>query len=52
MFSFISINSVNANNSNQAVKELNMCETNNKFKNAIKHTTAAPTKPPGSTSKK
>ena len=38
---FIFINNINANNSNQAVKELDMCETNNKeFKNAIKYTTA------------
>ena len=39
---FISINNVNMNNSNQAVKELNIHKTNNKeFKNAIKYTTAA-----------
>ena len=39
---FISINNINVNNSNQAVKELDMRETNNKeFKNTIKYITAA-----------
>ena len=38
---FISINDIDANNSNQTVKELNMRKTNNKeFKNTIKHTIA------------
>ena len=48
---FTFINDVNANNSNQAVKELNMCKTNNKFKDAVEHTTVAFTKPLDSASK-
>jgi len=39
---FISINNINTNNSYQAIKELNMCEINNKeFNNAIKHAITA-----------
>ena len=42
---FISINNINTNNSNQAVKELNMRNINNKEFNTIKHAIATPTKP-------
>ena len=49
---FISINNVNINNSNQAVKELILCEMDNEFKDAVKHTMAAPIKPLDFTSKK
>jgi len=39
---FIPVNNVDANNSSQAVKELNMCKMN---EDAIKHAMAALTKP-------
>jgi hypothetical protein len=42
---FTSINNINANNSNQAVKELNIRDVNDKESNAIEHAIAAPTKP-------
>ena len=42
---FISINNININNSNQAAKELNIRDVNNKDFNAIKYTLAALTKP-------
>ena len=41
----MSINNININNSNQAVKELNIRDVNNKEFNTIKHAIAAPTKP-------
>ena len=41
---FISINNTNANNSNQAVKELDMRDINNKEFDAIKHAIATLTK--------
>jgi len=50
---FTAINNININNSYQAVKELNIRETNDKeFKNAIKHAIATPTKPLDSIPKK
>ena len=42
---FTPLNNINTNNSNQAVKELNMRGINNKEFNAIKHAIAALTKP-------
>ena len=42
---FTPINNINVNNSNQAVKELNIRDVNNKEFNAVKHAIAAPTKP-------
>jgi hypothetical protein len=42
---FISINDINANNSNQAVKELDIRDINDKEFNTIKHAIATPTKP-------
>jgi len=42
---FRSINNVNANNSNPAVKELNMRNVNDKEFDAVKHAMAALTKP-------
>ena len=42
---FTFINDVNANNSNQAIEELNMHKINNKFKDTIKHITVTFTKP-------
>ena len=42
---FTSINNINANNSNQAVKELDIRDVNNKEINTVKHAMAAPTKP-------
>ena len=42
---FTPINDINANNSNQAVKELDIRNINNKEFNTIKHAIAAPTKP-------
>ena len=42
---FIPINDINANNSNQAVKELDIHDVNDKEFNTIKHAIAAPTKP-------
>ena len=49
---FISINDVNINNSNQAVKELILYKIDNEFKNAIEHAMAAPIKPLDSAPKK
>ena len=48
MPSFTPLNNVNINNSNQAVKELDIRDVNNKEFNAIKHAIAALTKPLGS----
>ena len=45
---FTPLNNININNSNQAVKELNMRDVNNKEFNAVKHAIAALTKPLGS----
>jgi len=45
---FIPVNDVNANNSSQAVKELNIHKIN---KNAVKHAIATLTKPLGSVPK-
>jgi hypothetical protein len=42
---FISINNININNSNQAVKELDIRDVNDKEFNAIEYAIAAPTKP-------
>ena len=42
---FTSINNVNANNSNQAIKELNIYKTNNKFEDTVEHITVTFTKP-------
>ena len=42
---FISINDINANNSNQVVKELNIRNVNNKEFNTIKHAIAIITRP-------
>ena len=42
---FIPLNNININNSNQAVKELNIRDVNNKEINTIKHAIATPTKP-------
>jgi hypothetical protein len=42
---FISINNINANNSNQAVKELDMRDVNDKKFDAVKYAIAALTKP-------
>ena len=42
---FIPLNNININNSNQAVKELNMRDINNKEFDAIKYAIAALTKP-------
>ena len=42
---FISINDINANNSNQAAKELDIRDVNDKEFNAVKHAIVAPTKP-------
>ena len=42
---FTPINDINANNSNQAVKELNIRDVNDKEFNAVEHAMAAPTKP-------
>ena len=41
----MSINDINANNSNQAVKELNIRDVNNKEFNTAEHAIAALTKP-------
>ena len=41
----MSINNININNSNQAVKELNICDVNNKEFNATKYAIATLTKP-------
>ena len=41
---FTPLNNIDANNSNQAVKELNMRNINNKESNAIKHAIATLTK--------
>ena len=51
MPSFTSINDVNANNSNQAVEELILRETDNEFEDAVEHAMAAPIKPLDSASK-
>ena len=49
---FIFINNINANNSYQAVEELNMREMNDEeFKDAIEHAIATLTKPLDSVSK-
>ena len=48
---FISINNINANNSNQAVKELISREIDNGFEDAVKHAIAALTEPLDSTPK-
>ena len=45
---FIPLNNININNSNQAVKELNIRDINNKEFNAVKHAIATLTKPLGS----
>ena len=42
---FTSINNINANNSNQAVKELDIRDVNDKEFDAVKYAMAAPTKP-------
>ena len=39
------LNNININNSNQAVKELNIRDINDKEFNAVKHAIAALTKP-------
>ena len=41
---FTPLNDFDANNSNQAVKELDMCNINNEEFDAIEHTTATFTK--------
>ena len=48
---FTPLNDVDANNSNQAVKELNIRDVNNKEFNTIKYAIAALIKPLGSISK-
>ena len=45
---FTPLNDININNSNQAVKELNMRDINNKELDAIKYAIATLTKPLGS----
>ena len=45
---FTTLNNININNSNQAVKELNIRDVNNKEFDAIKYAIDAPTKPLGS----
>jgi hypothetical protein len=42
---FTSINDIDANNSNQAVEELDMRDVNDKEFDAVEHAMAAPTKP-------
>ena len=42
---FISINNININNSNQAVKELDIRDVNDKESNTVKHAIATLTKP-------
>jgi len=42
---FTPLNDINANNSNQAVKELNIRDINNKEFDNVKYTIAALTKP-------
>jgi hypothetical protein len=42
---FTSINDIDANNSNQAVEELDMHNINDKEFDAVEHAMAAPTKP-------
>ena len=42
------LNDININNSNQAVKELDIRDVNNKEFDAVKYATAALTKPLGS----
>ena len=48
---FIPLNNININNSNQAVKELNIRDVNNKEFDAVKHAIATLAKPLGSISK-
>ena len=49
---FIPLNDVDVNNSNQAVKELNIHDVNNKEFNTAEHAIAAFTQPLGSIPKK
>ena len=49
---FTFINNINTDNNNQVIKELNMREINNKFKDIIKHVTTVFIKPLDFTFKK